>query len=206
MMSNESALTVTEVLAGATETLETHGYRRANLDTTGMWQTANVRLFEDDYGIVAVVVYDTWGELSSEWVDAQALLVELVSKYTTSYDPKSWEGYLVLLTPSPVAREGRLELTRIRYDVSRVRKLVATGDDIKTLDDVRQVLLPLLPLEVETIDGVGESVLSILPALLSKRGLATKAVETAITAFLEQKPVVESLHKHLSAENEDKVD
>jgi hypothetical protein len=198
-MGNEFTLTVTELLANATKTLETHGYKRVNLDITESWHTSNVRLFEDDYGIVAVVVYDTWGDLSSNWVDAQASLVELVSKYTTSYDPKSWEGYLVLLTPSPVAKEGRLELTEIRYDVSRVRKLVATGDDIKTLDDVRQVLLPLLPLQVETINEVGESVLNMLPKLLSKRGLSAEAVEAVITAFLEQKPIVENLHKYLSA-------
>ena len=204
-MEKEFTLTVTELLANATKTLETHGYKRVNLDITENWQTSNVRLFEDDYGIVAIVVYDTWGDLSSNWVDAQASLVELVSKYTTSYDPKSWEGYLVLLTPSPVAKQGRLKLTEIRYDISRVRKLVATGDDIKTLDDVRQVLLPLLPLQVETINEVGESVLNMLPKLLSNRGLPTKAVETVINAFLEQKPIVESLNKY-RMENEDKVD
>lgn len=204
-MGSEFTLTVTELLASVTKTLESHGYERANLDTAEMWQTSNVRVFEDDYGIVAVVVYDTWRELSSNWVDAQASLVDLVSRHTTSYDPKSWEGYLVLLTPSPVAKDGRLRSTEIRYDVSRVRKLVATGEDIKTLDDVSQVLLPLLPLQIETIDEVGESVLHLLPRLLSKRGLSAKAVEAVITAFLEQKPIVESLHKYLSAENEDKV-
>jgi hypothetical protein len=205
-MEKQFALTVTELLANATKILETHGYKRVNLDITENWQTSNVRLFEDDYSIVAVVVHDTWGDLSSKWADAQASLVELLSKYTTSYDPKSWEGYLILLTPSPVTKQGRLELTRIRYDVSRVRKLVATGDDIKTLDDVRQVLLPLLPLQVETIKGVGESVLDMLPKLLSTRGLAAEAVEVVISAFLEQKPIVENLHKYLSVENEDTVD
>ena len=83
--------------------------------------------------------------------------MELVSKYTSSYDAKSWEGYLVLLTPSSVPKRGLLKLTEIRYDISRVRKLVATGDDIKTLDSVRQFLLPLLPLQVETINDVGKT-------------------------------------------------
>jgi len=204
-MEEEFIPTVTELLANATRILENHGYRRVNIDITENWQTSNVRLFEDDYGIVAVVVYDTWGDLSSNWVDAQASLVELLSKYTTHYDPKSWEGYLVLLTPSPVARQNSLELTEIRYDISRVRKLVATGDDIKTLDDVRQILLPLLPLKVETINEIGESVLNILPELLSERGLPRKEVEIIIDAFLERKPIVEHLHKY-RMKNEDKVD
>lgn len=203
-MEKEFTLTVTELLANATKTLETYGYKRVNLDLAESWQTSNVRLFEDDYGIVAVVVYDTWGGLSSNWIYAQASLVELVSKYTTSYDAKSWEGYLVLLTPSSVAKQGRLKLTEIRYDISRVRKLVATGDDIKTLDDVRQVLLPLLPLQVETINEVREAVLDMLPKLLSNRGLPEKAVELVINTFLEQRSIVENLHKY-RMENEDKV-
>ena len=204
-MEKEVTLTVIELLASATKTLETHGYKCVNLDTTETWQTSNVRLFEDDYGIVAVVAYDTWGDLSSKWVDAQASLVELVSKYTTSYDAKSWEGYLVLLTPSSVPKQGLLKLTEIRYDISRVRKFVATGDDIRTLDDIRQALLPLLPIQVEIINEVGASVLDMLPKLLSTRGLPEKAVETVVNAFLEQQPIVENLHKY-RIENEDKVD
>lgn len=203
-MEKEFTLTVTELLAYATETLETHCYKRVNLDLVESWQTSNVRLFEDDYSIVAVVVYDTWGDLLSNWIDAQASLVELVSQYTTSYDAKSWEGYLILLTPSPVANIDRLKLTKIRYDISRVRKLIATGDDIKTLDDVRRVLLPLLPLQVETINEVGEAVLDMLPKLLSNRGLPEEAVETVVNAFLEQRPIVQNLHKY-RIENEDKV-
>jgi len=204
-MENKFAVTATELLAYASKTLEEHGYRRANLDLNHNWQTVNARLFEDDYSIVAIVVYETWKDLSSNWADAQALLVELISRYITSYDAKSWEGYLVLLTPSPVGKQDRSEIIRIRYDISRVRKLIATGDDIKTLEDVKQVLLPLLPLQVETVEQVGESVLAILPNLLSKRGLPEQAIRVVVDAFLEQRPIVESLHNYRT-ENENKVD
>lgn len=204
-MENKFAVTATELLAYASKTLEEHGYRRVNLDLNHDWRTVNARLFEDDYAIVAIVVYETWKDLSSNWADAQALLVELISRYITSYDPKSWEGYLVLLTPSLVGKQDRSEIIRIRYDISRVRKLIATGDDIKTLEDVKQALLPLLPLQVETVEQVGESVLAILPNLLSKRGLPEQAIRVVVDAFLEQRPIVESLHNYRT-ENENKVD
>lgn len=204
-MENKFAVTATELLAYASKTLEEHGYRRVNLDLNHDWRTVNARLFEDDYAIVAIVVYETWKDLSSNWADAQALLVELISRYITSYDPKSWEGYLVLLTPSPVGKQDRSEIIRIRYDISRVRKLIATGDEIKTLEDVKQALLPLLPLQVETVEQVGESVLAILPNLLSKRGLPEQAIRVVVDAFLGQRPIVESLHNYRT-ENENKVD
>lgn len=204
-MENKCAVTATELLAYASETLEEHGYRRATLDLDHNWRTVSARFFEDDYAIVAIVVYETWKDLSSNWSDAQALLVEVMSRYITSYDAKSWEGYLVLLTPSPVGKHDRSEIIRIRYDISRVRKLIATGDDIQTLEDIKQLLLPLLPLQVETVEPVGESVLAILPNLLSKRGLPEQAIRVVVDAFLEQRPIVESLHNYRT-ENENRVD
>lgn len=204
-MGNSAPFTVTELLASASKTLEKCGYKRVELDKIDSNQGTNARLFEDDYGIVAVFVYATWGDLSLNWVDAQAFLVELISKYITSYDAKSWEGYLVLLTPGVVGKADRTELTKIRYDTSRVRKLVATSDDIKTLDDVRQSLLPLLPLEIEATEEYKESVLALLPGMLSDEGIPEKAVQIVVTAFVEERPIVESLHEYRKS-SENKVD
>ena len=92
----------------------------------------------------------------------------------------------------------------IRYDISRVRKLVATGDDIKILDDVKQVLLPLLPLPIETVSKAGQPVLELLPKLLSQIGVPEKAVEIVVNAFLEQRSIIETLHTY-RIENEDKI-
>ena len=204
-METNFPITVTELLASATKTLEKYGYRRAELDIADNIKAANVRFFEDDYGIVAVFVYGTWEDLLSNWVDAQVSLIDLISKHITSYDAKSWEGYLVLLTPGVVGKEDRAELTNIRYDTSRVRKLVATGDDIKTLDDIKQSLLPLLPLEIEAAKEFGESVLDMLPPMLLVDHIPEEAVQIVIKAFLEQRPIIERLHEYRKS-SENKID
>lgn len=121
-----------------------------------------------------------------------------MSAYMTSADPKSWEGYLVLLTPGSASGDEGQSLSSIRYDISRVRKLVATGDELKQIRDVERTLLPLLPLEAAPSgDGEG-SVLDRLPSLLAGQGIDAGAVESIIDAFAAQQPLVESLHEYRS--------
>lgn len=201
-MDNEFTFTITDILASTTQVLETNGYQRIDINLSEYWDISNVRLFEDNYSVVAVVIYNTWEEIAGRWIEAQASFVELISKYFSSSDAKSWEGYLVLLTPGTVIQHTKNTPTDIRYDISRVRKLVGTGDDIKTLDDIEQILLPLLPLQIETIDDVSESLLEMLPKLLSSDGIDEKAVDIVVKAFIEQKPIVDSLHKY-RIQNED---
>lgn len=199
MTERDLAISITELLASASKILEDNGYRRAEQKLTSDWQVTNARLFEDDYSIVALIVYDTWDNLSANWVDAQASLVELMSKYVTSLDAKSWDGYLILLTPNPVPKESGSEMIKIRYDTTRVRKLIGTGDDIKVTADVKNILLPLLPLPFERADEYRESVLELLPRLLSGRGISEEAVRLVVSAFLEQRPIIESLHRYRSS-------
>jgi len=194
----DSAISVTELMASASKVLEESGYRRAEPRFTSNWQAANARLFEDNYSIVALVVYDTWENLSSRWVDAQSSLVSLISDYIAGADAKAWEGYLVLLTPNPIPKDKNSEMINLRYDTTRVRKLIGTGEDIKTSADVRNILLPLLPLNCESADQSRESILELLPDLLSSRGIPKDAVQIVINAFLEQTPIMDGLHHHRS--------
>lgn len=194
-MGETVPMTSTDLLAAVSNVLEQHGYQRVDWSLVGDWPIANSRIFEDHCGIVALVVYETWEDLSSNWVEAQASLVELISKYLTSYEAKAWEGYLVLLTPALLGSEVKVEATRIRYDISRVRKLVATGDELRRLKDVEQVLLPLLPLQVELFADVGVSVLDILPKMLASNDLPETAIETIVDAYLKQQSIVERLHE-----------
>jgi hypothetical protein len=197
-MSEDSvSMTATDLLATASRCLEERGYRQADSGSVAHWPFSQSRLFEDQYGIVAIVVYETWGDLSLNWIDAQASLVDLMSQHMSTQDAKAWEGYLVLLTPSLTGRETSLEATRIRYDVSRVRKLVVTGNEIRTIADVETFLLPLLPLEVGP-STLPHSVLELLPNLLEVKGIPTAETRVVIDAFLEQKPIVESLHEYRS--------
>lgn len=195
-MNDRDLLTTTDILAAASEYLTDAGYRRIDSVDLGKLAKTGARLFEDAYGIVAVVVYDTWRELSESWPEAQAALVEVISQYVGQSEAKAWDGYLVLYAPSVLASEARFEPTEIRYNTSRVRKLVAAGDELRTLSDVERSLLPLLPLEADVELKDQESALEVLPELLSQRGLPQQAVRVVIQAFLEQLPILESLHSH----------
>jgi hypothetical protein len=195
-MNDRVLLTTTDILAAASEYLIDAGYRRIDSVELGRLAKTGVRLFEDAYGIVAVAVYDTWRELSESWPEAQAALVEVISQHIGQSEAKAWDGYLVLFTPSILASEARLEAANIRYNTSRLRKLVAAGDELRTLLDVQRAVLPLLPLEANVELKDQESALEVLPELLSEKGLPQQAVTVVIQAFLEQLPILESLHSH----------
>lgn len=189
------SLTTTDLMASASKVLLEAGYRRV-LDS--FWEESlgsNARAFEDPYGIVGLVAYETWSDLSSGWVTAQATLVELISKHLTQFEPKAWEGYLVLLTSSVLRGDGRREASEIRHDTNRVRKLVATGEEIRALADLHTVLLPLLPLG-DLVMSTAQSALDVLPTMLARSGVPEDAVQILVAAFTNHEPLVESLHTH----------
>jgi hypothetical protein len=103
-------------------------------------------------------------------------------------------GYLALLTPSPAPITARSRIAQIRYDTSRVRKLVATGDELQTLDDVEKALLPLLPLPVEAQLEAGAALLDRLPVLLAGRSVDSEATHVVVEAFLHNDSILERLH------------
>lgn len=198
MNPNGPTFTATNLLAIASDLLTSGKYHQIDEDREGRWKISNARLFEDNYGVVAVVVYETWHDLMLGWVDAQASLVEIISEYMTSTDAKAWEGYLVLLTPSPVSLGGQSDADQIRYNTNRVRKLLAAGDDMNSIEDVNRVLLPLLPPDPDLKMDIQQTGLEMLPAILSKNDdIPEEPVRVAIEAFNEQKSMVESLHDYL---------
>lgn len=147
--------------------------------------------------MVAIVVYETWDDLVARWSDAQAVLVDVISQHFSSSESKAWDGYLVLLTPSLMPSSGDGERRRIQYDTTRVRKIVASGTEIKGLVDVARVLLPLLPLDDIQI-GPDQSALAVLPNLLASKGIPADAAKALVAAFQQQEPLVETLHKRRS--------
>jgi hypothetical protein len=89
----------------------------------------------------------------------------------------------------------------IRYDTSRIRKIVATGEDMTSLNDIERTLLPLLPLAQDGIDLEEEqSPLDELPERLERTGIARELAETAVAAFKDHRPIVQELHRRLAAE------
>lgn len=195
-MSSNASLTSTDIIAVASETLERGGYRRLTGISITDTLPSNVRCFEDPYSIIELVVYETWNELHSGWTDAQATLVDLISEYVRTGEAKAGDGYLVLFTPSFLPSSASEDAALIRYNTKRVRKLLGTGDELKTLADVEQALQALLPVSGEIAPTKQEdTVLSSLPEILAKRGIPTDDVRVLVDAFLNQKPFLEQLHQ-----------
>ena len=91
-MDRVSAYTSISLLTAAAEVLRAHGYQPAKPENRKEWNGSNARVFEDAYGIVALVVHETWKDLLSHWIDAQSALVDLISARVSRSEPKAWEG------------------------------------------------------------------------------------------------------------------
>jgi hypothetical protein len=171
------------------------GYAEAPIDADSDRGTRVSRVFEDPYGIVAVHVFDTWQQLVDRWNVAQGQLVDLISTYLRGPEPKAWEGYLVLLTPGLLPAAEAVALNELRNDTNRVRKIVATGADLGSLDDVRGALLPLLPLALEDSTPPRTGVLELLPELLGSSGVSQVVTGVVIDAFAANESILERLHE-----------
>jgi hypothetical protein len=195
-MTEHSFLTATEVIATATALLEQQHYRRVTLPPEAVVSAGDLRFFEDPYQIIALGVYDSWDKLRDSWASAQSTLIELISRYVGKGDPKAWEGYLVLLTPGLLPVASREEANQIRYNTARVRKLLATGEQLSTMEEVRRTLLPLLPLSATgpTVEQASDA-LQLLPDILAERGIEKAAVLAVVDAFRGRKPLMERLHQ-----------
>src|SRR5712692_5915848 len=172
-MSEDLRLSPTNLLAAADRELVGAGYRRVPERALATWPADNVRVYEDPYCVATIAVYETWSELSTGWLQLQESLVELMSKFWTRSDAKAWDGYIVLLTPGTPGSS--VEVESIRYNTSRVRKLLATGEDLRRLSDVARVLAPLLPVD-QVARASEETALEMLPRLLAQHGIDEQAV------------------------------
>jgi hypothetical protein len=185
-----SDLTSTQVVGAVTEGLVAGGFR---LITEAEDQAGTqVRVFEDPHSVVAAAVYDSWKILSDRWSSAQGLLVELMSAHFARTEPKAWDGYLILLTTEDVVGEA-LAIDRVRRDTTRVRKIVATGDDLNTIGAVTDVLLPVLPLRLERISGSNERVLGRLVDLLEPFGVDRDLTSQVVNAFEHNRSPMEAI-------------
>lgn len=188
------ALTATQLLAAATELLTHSGYTQADVPLEGSRGLPASRVFEDAYGIVALHVFDTWTRLTERWNVAQGQLVDVISGHLRRPEPKAWEGYLVLMTPGLIPATDRASINQIRGDTNRVRKLVATGDDLSTIEDIRGTLLPLLPLSIDDPVSAQSSLLELLPELLSESRVPRDVTEVVVRAFVANDSILERLH------------
>jgi hypothetical protein len=188
-------LSGTQLLAAAAQVLTDSGYVGAPIPKETSPNGFVARLFEDRYGIVALCIFDSWGELVEDWPNAQGQLVDLMSETLRRPEPKAWEGYLVLMTPGFMPAAERVTINTLRADTNRVRKLVAAGDELGTLEDIRNFMLPLLPLEVDESLTEEADLLESLPALLQEQGVATLVTQEVLDAFVANESILQRLHE-----------
>jgi hypothetical protein len=192
-MPDFDSLTTTQIVSAVTQTLVDGDYE--SVDVPKSW-SGLCRLFEDDYGIVAVYLYDTFDQLTNNWVVAQGQLVDLMSEKLSSSEAKAWEGYLVLLTTATVPLRDQVAVSELRSNTSRVRKLVAAGEELQTIEDVRRVLLPLLPLDIpSTISQSSRGLINRVPELLERQNIDRALVEVVVEAFLRNDLIVQRIHE-----------
>jgi hypothetical protein len=192
MLSDGSGLSPTVVIAAAREILANSGFRIASETGLTALEPGRSLLAEDDYSVIAIVAYDTWSQLQAEWADAQAELVTLLAKRLARSAPKAWDGYLVLFCDAPTSDSGGI--SAIERDTTRVRKIVATGEVLRTTADISRVLDPFLPLTRPGTEAEIPDVLATLPELL-KREVPIAATEAVVNAFRAMEPPLERLHE-----------
>lgn len=187
-------LTPTDLIAASSSVLEAGGYQPIRKGFPE-WSTTSTRLFEDEYNVVGVAVFTTCAELFRSWADLQGSLVDVISRQVGRAENKAWDGYLVLLTAG-MAPSGDLDIEAIRYDTTRLRKLVATGEDLNAPGDVERLLRTLLPLRTEQGSISQGSALDLLPDLLAEHGIDRDTTTVLVKSFIDQRPLMEALHRN----------
>ena len=186
-------MTTTDLIAASTSVLEAGGYQSIR-EGFPEWNTTSTRLFEDKYNVVGIAVFATTAELLQSWADLQGALVDVISHYVGRSENKAWDGYLVLLTAA-IAPESDHNIEEVRSDTTRLRKLVATGEDLAAPGDVERLLRPLLPLRDQQ-GSIGQgTALDLLPQLLKEQGIDESTTKGLVKSFIEQEPLMEALHR-----------
>ena len=191
MQSEKDILPLSVMMPLASEQLSANGYRVVRDLGFSALPGDRALLAEDEYGVLAVVGYETWAQLEAEWSDAQAELVELFSRRLARSAPKAWDGYLLLLC-SGAAPDSRA-ISQIEQDTTRIRKIVATADTLRTTTDLTRILDLFMPLSIPKSTMALPDVLDTLPELLQDR-VAPSAVKTVIEAFRAMEPPLQRLH------------
>lgn len=192
MTTPSMPMTPTDLIAASSSVLEASGYQPIRKGFPE-WNTTSTRLFEDKYNVVGIAVFTTSAELLSSWADLQGALVDVISRHVGQTESKAWDGYLVLLTTG-IAPSSDAEIEGLRYDTTRLRKLVATGEDLSAAGDVERLLRLLLPLRTAQVSIAQGTALDLLPGLLAEQGINAKTTEVLVKSFIEQEPLMDALH------------
>ena len=150
-----------------------------------------VIVFEDERSIVGVVTFATWAELESSWQQVQAEMVARISKHMLRTDPKSWDGYLVLITLDSTAPARAV--AQVRCNTHRLRKLVATGQELTAISAIEGILLPVLPFTMAPTGAARATLIERLPEMLESKGVDHSLTAAAIASSRENRSPMEGI-------------
>lgn len=195
-MTNYNVITTTNLISAAKEVFEKNGFAEVTMYALSGIDSSNHCLYEDPYSLVALVVFETWADLSNMWQEIQSTFVELISDHISSTENKRWDCYLLLWTPDRIPSTEVEIRRRIQYDTGRVRKLIATGDDLHEIVDVGNALLPLLPLTESVLTSSQSSILDRIPEILSTTELPKDKIQVVVRAFEQNESLIEALYDY----------
>ena len=153
--------------------------------------SGEVLVFEDERRIVGLILYESWSELAGSWEVAQAEMVARISQHLRRSDPKSWDGYLVLMTRDECASVE--DIARVRHDTRRLRKLVATGRELTSISAIADTLLPVLPFRMDQFDAEPATLADRLPEMLATKGVDLPLANAALASFRENRSPMEGV-------------
>lgn len=162
--------------------------------------------FEDEYSVIAVWTFDSVEDLIAGWGTAQDHVVDFLGANVVATDPKSWDGYLILLAMDGVPEESVAELSNIRSDTRRVRKLVLTADDVPSrvsdplalAPHVRRTLAPILDLDLDSTPGRTDPLVS-LPLRIAETLSTGAHLDVVVAAYESGESTMDALHERLIA-------
>ncbi len=176
----------------AAEQLAANGYRVVRDTAESTFPGDAALLAEDDYSVLAIVAFETWTQLEAEWPDAQAQLVDLLSRRLARSAPKAWDGYLLLLCGAPPLSPEAVAV--IERDTNRLRKIVAPADRLRTTGDLTRFLEIFFPLSAPPEGTTYTDVLEALPDVVDSVASAS-ALRVVIEAFRTMEPPLDRLHQ-----------
>ena len=177
-------VTVTTLVAAATETLEELGY--SIIESTGVdnWHATVARVYEDPYSIVCIAVYETWRDLCSSWINDQANLVGLISNHLSRTDAKAWEKDIWCCSRRA---SSRLQTGKLRPRYKGIPCICANYS--RQLANIHQSTQCVKHCCLSTnMTLKPRNALDALPSVLARHGVDETATRTALRAFLNNLP------------------
>jgi hypothetical protein len=158
-------------------------------------------MFEDPLTVVGYAVYESTDDIVRLWLEAQDQMAKAISRSDFDLGAKAWDGYLILATPQRSTPEQSVQLTSIRSNTRRLRKLLVLGEDIEPRPGQKSVesaisrcLAALAPLELGSAAGAADPLAS-LSARLEIPGLDRSDIDSVVDAYRDSRPLIQVLHE-----------